>query len=230
MERESHIANCLALFKEEKERFKIFSQQVKIFFSENEKLNALPLPAVHSIKSRVKEISHLEDKLNRKWDDGEEITIDNFFEKITDIGGVRVLHIYQEQFILLHNEIMNNVNKYKEWELFEQPKAYIWDKEMENFYKELGMDVQTKDSNYTSIHYVIKPNKNSFVTCEIQVRTLFEEIWGEIDHLINYPHKTESIACKEQIRVLSKLVNTGTRLSSSIFNSLEEYNNKKNSH
>lgn len=223
MEREQNIKECLDLFQQEKERFKMFSEQVKIFFTENKKFNSGPLPIVHSTKSRVKDFLHLKDKLNRKWDNGEVINTGNFFQKITDIGGVRVLHLYQEQFIYLHTQIMDNINMYKEWELFETPKAYIWDKEKEDFYKSLGMDVQTKDSNYTSIHYVIKPNKDSFVTCEIQVRTLFEEVWGEIDHTINYPHKTESIACKEQIKVLAKLVNAGTRLTSSIFNSHEEY-------
>ena len=226
MEREKHIAECLELFEAEKGRFKMFSEQVKIFFNENQILNKSPLPIVHSIKSRVKDVTHLKDKLDRKWNDGEEITRDNFFTKITDIGGVRVLHLHQEQFLLLHTEIMKNIKSYGEWVLFEKPKAYIWDKELEKFYQDLEMDVQTKDSNYTSIHYVIKPNTESFVTCEIQVRTLFEEIWGEIDHTINYPHQTESIACKEQIKVLAKLVNAGTRLASSIFNSFHEFNNK----
>ena len=68
-------------------------------------------------------------------------------------------------------------------------------------------------------------NEKSDVTCEIQVRTLFEEIWGEIDHTINYPHATNSIACKEQIRVLAKLVSTGTRLADSIFRTYDKYKN-----
>ena len=46
---------------------------------------------------------------------------------------------------------------------------------------------------------------------------------GEIDHTINYPHATNSIACKEQIRVLAKLVSTGTRLADSIFRTYDEY-------
>ena len=66
-------------------------------------------------------------------------------------------------------------------------------------------------------------NAKSDVTCEIQVRTLFEEIWGEIDYTINYPHATNSIACKEQIRVLAKLVSAGTRLADSIFRTYDEY-------
>ena len=41
-----------------------------------------------------------------------------------------------------------------------------------------------------------------------------------------YPHPTESVACKEQLRVLAKFISTGTRLADSIFKSLEEYNSR----
>lgn len=81
---------------------------------------------------------------------------------------------------------------------------------------------------YRSVHYVVKPNNPNPTCCEIQVRTLFEEIWGEIDHNINYPHKTDDIACKEQLRVLSKLVSTGTRLADSIFRTYEDHNIQQN--
>ena len=57
---------------------------------------------------------------------------------------------------------------------------------------------------------------------------MFEEIWGEIAHSINYPHPTESVACKEQLKVLAKFISTGTRLADSIFKSLEEYKGKLN--
>jgi putative GTP pyrophosphokinase len=226
MLREQHIEDCLQLFISEEKRFKMFSDQVKIFFNENIALNSTPLPILHSLKSRVKSKEHLRDKLNRKWDDGVEVTKENLFQRISDLGGVRILHLHLDQFPTIHNEIMSNINRYHEWVLFEKPKAYIWDKEKESIYKDLEIEVQTKDSNYTSIHYVVKPNPDSFVTCEIQVRTLFEEIWGEIDHSINYPHATGSIACKEQIKVLAKLVNAGTRLADSIFASHQEYTNK----
>ena len=94
----------------------------------------------------------------------------------------------------------------------------------------MGIKTEVKDTYYTSVHYVVKPNNaKSDVTCEIQVRTLFEEIWGEIDHTINYPHATNSIACKEQIRVLAKLVSTGTRLADSIFRTYDEYKNNNRS-
>jgi len=35
-------------------------------------------------------------------------------------------------------------------------------------------------SYYTSVHYLVKPKEESNIICEIQVETLFEEIWGEL--------------------------------------------------
>jgi hypothetical protein len=40
---------------------------------------------------------------------------------------------------------------------------------------------------YTSVHYIIGSGSQTPLTCEIQVRTLMEEVWGEVDHKINYP-------------------------------------------
>lgn len=124
---------------------------------------------------------------------------------------------------------MKKINYFEDWKLVESPKAYTWEKESQQFFEDLGIQAEVKDTYYTSVHYVVKPNNTkSDVTCEIQVRTLFEEIWGEIDHTINYPHATKSIACKEQIRVLAKLVSTGTRLADSIFRTYDEYKSNNN--
>ena len=73
-----------------------------------------------------------------------------------------------------------------------------------------------KESLYTSVHYVIKPREDSPVSCEIQVRTLLEEVWGEIDHLVNYPEPTDNITRRDQIGVLARLVSAGSRLADSI--------------
>lgn len=202
--------------------------QVWTFFDKNPTLQESPFPIVHSLKSRIKDPEHLKDKLIRKLQKGIIITSDNLFNENTDLIGVRILHLHQEQFKFIHKEIMKKVNQ-KEWILAEPPKAYTWDPESQNFYETLGINTVVKDSFYTSVHYLIKLNNGNSLCCEIQVRTLFEEIWGEIDHAINYPHPIESIACSEQLKVLSKLVSTGTRLSDSIFKSYNEFNsnNKK---
>lgn len=202
-------------------------KSVQNFFELNPKLNKKPLPIIHSIKSRLKDPLHLEEKISRKIKEGRNITPDNFFQEITDIAGVRILHLYQDQFMDIHNVIMKQIET-GEWVLAEPPKAYTWDPEYKKIYESLHIKTELKETFYTSTHYLVKPNnKQNNIFCEIQVRTLFEEIWGEIDHTINYPKPTNSLACREQLRVLAKLVSTGTRLADSIFRSHEEYKQNK---
>ncbi|QXO15785.1 RelA/SpoT domain-containing protein [Vibrio ostreae] len=180
---------------------------------------------VHSYKSRFKDLDHLQQKILRKNSEDaalpEEkrkgpITIDNVKQRITDIAGIRILHLYQGQFSDLHNRIMKLVQE-KELALFEDPKAYTWDPEFSRFFEQLKLESHVKESFYTSVHYVFKPRPDSNITCEVQVRTLFEEVWGEIDHTFNYPEPSESIVVQEQLKVLARLVGAGTRLADSVF-------------
>lgn len=194
---------------------KFFCQQVATYFQTSRHFQEKPLPLIHSIKYRVKNSSHLEEKILRKWEEGE-IKPDDLFEKITDLAGVRVLHLHTQQFGKIHQAIINHINN-GFWVLNEKPTAYSWDPEAIAYFQSLGLQAVTRETYYTSIHYVVKPHADTDLTCEIQVRTLFEEIWGEIDHALNYPKKTEILACKEQLRVLAKLSSTGTRLADSIF-------------
>lgn len=219
-----HVDSVVEFYRNGQTQFllKQFLTQVKTFFELNPALHSPPFPIVHSLKARLKDPEHLRDKLKRKAEKGIIVTEDSLLREVTDLAGVRVLHLYQDQFETIHTEIMRKVYC-GDWVLGEDPKAYTWDPETQAFFDRLGISTQVRDSYYTSVHYLVKPNKKSDICCEIQARTLFEEIWGEIDHAINYPHKTESIACAEQLRVLSKLVSTGTRLSDSIFRSYKEY-------
>ena len=227
MLQQSDIESALAAYKENEFIINQFLKRVVNHFSDHPKLNEGPLPPVHSIKYRLKAPDRLEDKIKRKWEKDGPINGTNLFDKITDLAGIRILHLYQDQFPELHKEISHQV-EIKEWFNAEPPRAYTWDPESRFFFEKLGIKPEIKDTFYTSIHYLIKPREDSHVKCEIQVRTLFEEIWGEIDHTINYPHKTQSVACMEQLRVLSKLASTGTRLADSIFRSHREYEGFKN--
>lgn len=112
---------------------------------------------------------------------------------------------------------MDSRIKRGEWTLAEPPKAYTWDPEARKYFETLGYEVTSKDSLYTSVHYLVKKHPESPECCEIQIRTLFEEIWGEVDHEINYPTKTENASCRDQIMVLAKLIGAGSRLVDSIF-------------
>ena len=102
----------------------------------------------------------------------------------------------------------------------------LWDAtdlEYETMFKKLGLEVVRNESLYTSVHYVIKQNSTTRRLCELQVRTLAEEVWGEISHKINYPHETDSLACKEQLKVLARFVSGCSRLVDSIVVSYEDH-------
>lgn len=159
------------------------------------------------------------EKIKRKFD-GVELEDGEFFGRVTDLAGVRVLHLHQAQFEHIHAQIMRKVEQ-GDWALAEDPKAFTWDPESDLFFRGLGVAVEVRETFYTSVHYLLKPRLDSPVCCEVQVRTLFEEIWGEVDHQLNYPEKTKIVACSEQLRVLAKVVGAGSRLVDSIYRSID---------
>jgi putative GTP pyrophosphokinase len=218
--RKYELDRLIEAYVDRKDEFDYFRRQVTDFFLISKRFNSAPLPLVHSVKSRLKEVDHLREKLIRKWIEGP-ITTDTLFSRMTDLAGVRVIHLYSKQFEAIHSAIVDHIQQ-GYWYLSEAPVAYSWDPEATAYFTRLGVNAQTRDSYYTSIHYVVKPQPGAALTCEIQVRTLFEEAWGEIDHALNYPKSTESLACREQIRVLAKLASTGTRLADSIFATAKE--------
>ncbi|MCC4602234.1 RelA/SpoT domain-containing protein [Xanthomonas melonis] len=209
--------SALKAFGEQEHRIKLFASTVLQFFVSHPGLSA----EVHSVKIRVKGKDNLLGKLRRKKDLGITVSEDNLFKVITDLAGVRVFHIHAAQFKKIHDAIMTQVNS-GDWVLGENPKVFSWDPEADEFFRGLGFEPEIRPTFYTSVHYLVRPSAESDLCCEIQVRTLFEEIWGEIDHSMNYPQPVQSIACREQLRALSKLVGTGGRLVDSIIRSRAE--------
>jgi ppGpp synthetase/RelA/SpoT-type nucleotidyltranferase len=212
----------------------IFRTNVVYFFENDPDLTGLP-PIVHSVKSRMKDLRHLHEKIQRKSSTENPITPENIFDRITStinsdvvhaetynrrvdstIAGVRVIHLYQAQFSQIHRAITQQLES-GDWTLYEPPTAYTWDPESQDFFAGHGLSVEVKESLYTSIHYVVQTRPDSTTFCEIQVRTLFEEIWGEIDHRINYPEPIDNEVCRDQIGVLARLVGAGSRLADSTF-------------
>lgn len=211
--------DVLEVYDQNFDSLELFYKTVRSFF-EARSLKGV----VHSIRHRLKDVDHLIEKIERKNKEDRQkneaeqmgpINGDNLFERITDMAGVRVLHLHQEQFETIHKEIMKKIDD-GDFCLFEDPKAYTWDPDSNKFFDSLDIKTQQKDSFYTSIHYVLKPNERSPITCEVQVRTLLEEVWGEIDHTMNYPSPVEDEQCKENIKVLARLVSAGSHLADSI--------------
>jgi putative GTP pyrophosphokinase len=103
--------------------------------------------------------------------------------------------------------------------LIEPPTANCWDLEYENLFKSFGIATRIRDSMYTTVHYVVQANQRTKINCEVQVRTLMDEVWGEVSHRVNYPTESTSRTCQDQLKVLARLTSGCTRLVDSIFRS-----------
>lgn len=202
-------------YNEHLHEIRLHMEHVEGFFNQHPLLRTPHFEKIHSTKSRLKDPAHLRAKIERKLESGRNINLENFLTEISDLSGVRLLLLFQADFADVDRVIRKKVEA-ADWFLGERPKAYTWDPENANFFSKFDLSVETNDRKYTSVHYLIKPRQDSFLCCELQVRTLFEEIWGEVDHRINYPTPTENMPCKEQILVLSKIVGAGSRLVDSI--------------
>jgi ppGpp synthetase/RelA/SpoT-type nucleotidyltranferase len=140
----------------------------------------------------------------------------HLFERVNDLVGLRLLHLHTTQSSEIDKVIRNALAEFR-FEVIEGPQAKTWDDEYREYFASLGVVTQGSARMYTSVHYVIEGNMRTTRTAEIQVRTLAEELWGEVDHTLNYPQPSQNLACREQIKVLARVTSSCTRLVDAIF-------------
>lgn len=165
-------------------------------------------PSVHSVRYRTKDPSHLVSKLAAKCLKKQKlITADLLFDPhlgVTDLGGIRILHLYKSQWLNIHRYITERLSPHK-FHLQEQI-AYIRRDHPKTFYDKsanggFGFDstqIKPHEFDYASLHYVLQPvDDKDQVFIECQVRTVFEEGWGEIDHAWRYPDGANKIVTNQ---------------------------------
>lgn len=211
----------LSSYQEQIPDTELFMEGIYRFFENHPSVRANGVRVIHSLKKRLKDTGSLRSKIDRKNAVGRGITPENLFREVTDLSGVRLLLLFQQDFSIIDAAIRTKIDG-SDWVLHEKPKAFTWDPEATRYFADFDLEVVQRDTSYTSVHYLIKPRADAAICCELQVRTLFEEIWGEIDHRINYPTPTENVSCREQLMVLSKIVGAGSRLADSIRRTLTE--------
>ncbi|MGG3281347.1 GTP pyrophosphokinase [Paenibacillus solani] len=154
--------------------YKDFSNKLASLISEillSNKIN------VHSITFREKELKSLSGKLQRNMNKY------NKLEDITDLAGLRIITYFSDEVDLIANLI---------------EKEFDFDKE-NSIDKRKILDPDR--FGYLSMHYVIKlrenrislPEYSRFKNCsaEIQIRTILQHTWAEIEHDLGYKSKLE---------------------------------------
>lgn len=167
---------------------------------------------VHSLSCRVKDVEHLVEKIIRKNPDylekGDSLSKENYEDHITDLMGIRILLLFKSDWTYVHNYLME---KYEDV-LIEPPFAHIRKGDDDSLYKG---KIQIKDNKpYRSVHYVIRTSNGLGI--EIQVRTLYEEAWSEIDHKLRYPYNLQNEMLRNYIDIMNRLTGIGDEMGTFI--------------
>ncbi|MEE4999827.1 RelA/SpoT domain-containing protein [Pseudomonas alliivorans] len=143
---------------------------------------------VHSVRWRVKDTFSLMKKILRKnlepnpkekW---QTINANNYTSVVSDLIGIRALHLLKEDCVTIDEQIR---------EIWNITSTTIFkrhgDREL-NSIIERGALETVHEAGYRSIHYDLHyAAEKKPVLVEIQVRTIFQEGWSEIDHKVKYP-------------------------------------------
>lgn len=184
--------------------------------------------SVHSVKSRIKAPERLIEKIIRKTEDrknkyGEDFHFDlnNYKDEINDLIGIRVIHIFKEQWRDIHEFIINT------WKVIEIT-ANIREGDNTRDFEELNIEVRSRASGYRSVHYLVEfyPT-NQKVIAEIQVRTIFEEGYGEIDHRLRYSHNEIPEILQSNLLLFNRIVGSADEMASLINNLNKEWIEKE---
>lgn len=171
---------------------------------------------VHSLKFRIKDPEHLAEKIIRKMAADRELKIEteNYRDRITDLVGVRALHLFKEDWPTVHEFIVNT------WELNETPTVNVRKgdpEELTRMFRDHGCNINEHEFGYRSVHYIVKSQPGrDVVLAEVQVRTIFEEGWSEIDHKIRYPYDRDNAVLSQFLVIFNRLAGSADEMGSFI--------------
>lgn len=168
-------------------------------------------PSVHSVRWRIKNCDHLIDKIIRKKSEKNKkylnISADNFANIVTDLIGLRALHLFKDDGRKIHERLCLN------YSFAEKPvlNMRVGDSELTDYD---NIKIKYHTAGYRSAHYILKVGfQKKPVIAELQVRTIFEEGWSEIDHIIRYPNGTDQLQ-SELLSILNRLAGNADELGS----------------
>lgn len=174
---------------------------------------------VHSIRSRVKTVGSFCEKILRKNDPRRpKVCISNYQVEIQDLIGIRALYVFPDEFAIVCDQIYHEFSP----RFFGNPSVrYRKGDNLEIFKKyfpESHVIYPETDDDYRSIHYIFQ-HRDPDVRVELQIRTIFEEGWSEINHRTVYGMESSPNATTLRVLspILSRLVGTCNDVSSLIY-------------
>ena len=172
--------------------------------------NLQNLKKVHSVRYRTKTPDGLVAKLCRQhYDDGKAPDFSTYRTDITDLIGIRALHLFLADGEEINKQIIEGG-----FQIEEGPVANVSEGDPTEHLQNYVAQVRRK-TGYRSVHYLIQLGRETRpCLVELQVRTLQQEFWGEIDHLYHYPYGSENPLLVQLISFLSLFTRASDELGS----------------
>jgi putative GTP pyrophosphokinase len=171
------------------------------------RLSRLPSPSpVQRTHTRIKRPESVVDKILRHpalFSDG--VSIQSVHKMDDAVAGRVVVH-FLANLPLIDKALRNSEDL--EVSSATPPVAYL----TQDLVERLGLtDIKRgqKESGYESLHYVVRLRASAVPReerpwFELQVRTLVQDAWGEIEHILGYkPNKKTSLAVRRQFQIIS---------------------------
>lgn len=187
---------------------------------------------IYHVSSRIKApeklVKKIVDRLYQRRRHYIHINEENYHKIVTDLIGIKLIHRFPDEWVSI-NELIYQlfykgdesfVNSYEqdyrddldEAFLIEKPVVYYLPGEDLSIYlraeEQMGRALfqYVPKTNYHSVHYLINYRGNYM---EIQVRTLSDELWSEVEHDLVY--KQEITALKDKLSEAAELLRSVLR-------------------
>lgn len=152
---------------------------------------------VHSVKYRIKDFDSFYNKIQRKG-------YSEPFLQCTDIIGFRVICLFKNQVDTIVNLLKRN---------------FVVDEIIDK-------EKQVDEFSYKSIHVIVhlksaRPKALCDIPCEIQIRTILQEAWAEIEHYFNYKQIGVDQETLRKVNALSALFEIADDQFQTIYDSFE---------
>ena len=145
-------------------------------------------------------------------------------DTLTDIAGYRIVCLFEENLYDIHKYIIDELGN--NFVLIEDVKAFNWKnddqfiKDMKesmasSAFKDRNIKVKHKETGYKAIHYIFNyllEGRGYFV--EIQLRTLLQDVWGELEHKLKYKQGNVHPHINRSFELLSQNLQTNDSLIS----------------
>jgi putative GTP pyrophosphokinase len=176
--RERDISSMVDAYKEERPLYEAYTKKIgELIKALLEEPTTSENIRVHSVTTRTKEVDKFSEKVRRE---GKEYK--NFFD-VTDLSGVRIICYYKDDVDKVAEIIR------------------------ENFLVHLELSIDKREIldpdrfGYLSLHYVVELSQERVklkeyerfknLLCEVQIRTILQHSWAEIEHDLGYKSHIE---------------------------------------